>query len=560
MSSPHVPEDPGAVLWDVAVIGTGMGGATTGYELARLGHRVLFVEKGLFLHQALLSTARPGADAGPAPGARLTTADEASEEVRLNSGSWPRRLQGRTSFGEIEFFAPLGCGSGGSTAIYSAALERFCPSDFAPKANFPDARDSTLPEKWPVSYEDLRPYYERAEELFRVRGTRDPLHPHGESRLRPPPPLSPRDQHLHDSFGRLGLHPYRSHVGCEFVDGCTDCVGGPCLRSCKNDAARICILPAIEKFGASLLPQCEVVRLEAGAMEVTQIRCRWKDKDLSIKAKIIVLAAGAYMTPVLLLNSRSVQWPNGLANRSGLVGRNLMLHVSDFFAVRPLGRFSDAGPHKSLALNDFYFAEGEKLGTFQTAGAAVAIGQIMQYMRDVAEKDPAWWRKLASPRPKWWRKVSSPAVRLVAAMMYHLFNFKNAAVWANIIEDLPYHDNRVIADPNASNGMRFEYRYPEELRKRVRSFRKRLAEALRPHRLIVLSGDNNLNYGHVCGTCRFGDDPRTSVLDRNNRAHDLTNLYVVDASFFPTSGGTNPSLTIAANALRVAAAMHERLG
>jgi choline dehydrogenase-like flavoprotein len=108
--------------------------------------------------------------------------------------------------------------------------------------------------------------------------------------------------------------------------------------------------------------------------------------------------------------------------------------------------------------------------------------------------------------------------------------------------------------------MRFEYRYTEELKSRVQSLRRRLAKALGPHRMIVLSGENNINYGHVCGTCRFGDDPEASVLDKNNRAHDLSNLYIVDASFFPSSGGTNPSLTIAANALRVAEAIHRQLG
>ena len=108
--------------------------------------------------------------------------------------------------------------------------------------------------------------------------------------------------------------------------------------------------------------------------------------------------------------------------------------------------------------------------------------------------------------------------------------------------------------------MHFEYRYSEELRERTRLYRKRLAAVLKPHhRIMVLTGENNLNFGHTCGTCRFGDDPATSVLDRNNRAHDVENLYVTDASFFPSSGGTNPSLTIAANALRVADAIHRQL-
>ena len=549
----YVPEDPAGIEWDVAVIGTGMGGGTAGYELARLGRKVLFIEKG---------TSFPGNREGGRRGDGRSRSGDISDDVpaaRLAGGKWPERLQARTSFGASEFFAPLGCGVGGTTALYAAALERFSPADFQPRVNYPGNPDATLPEKWPVSYDEMRPYYRRAEELFRVSGTPDPLDEGGESPLRAPPALSPRDQHLHDSFQKLGLHPYRIHAGYEFVDGCTGCAAGPCSRGCKSDTARICVLPALERFGASLLPGCEALRLEAGKERVKRIHCRWNGKDVAIRAKMVALAAGAYMSPVLLLNSMAADWPAGLANRSGLVGRNLMLHVSDYFAVAPMENLSAAGPQKSLALNDFYFAGGEKLGTFQTAGAALELGQIMQYLRDLAERDPAWWRKFASPRPIWWRKLCSPVVRIAALLAYHSMNFKNAAIWASIIEDLPYHDNRVVTDPQAKNGMRIEYRYPEELKERVRSFRRKLAKALGSHRMIVLSGENNLNYGHVCGTCRFGDDPRTSVLDRNNRAHDVSNLYVVDASFFPSSGGTNPSLTIAANALRVARAMHEQL-
>jgi choline dehydrogenase-like flavoprotein len=562
ISSPYIPEDPGAIEWDVAVIGTGMGGAVAGYGLAKLGRRVLFIEKGLLLHGKF-----QGQDAGSVKldesllaQAQLSDSADERPEARLRTGQWPLRLQGKTSFGKLEFFAPLGCGSGGSTSLYAAGLERFFPVDFRPRANFPDVKDSTLPENWPITYEDLLPFYTQAEELFRVRGTQDPLAQGEGAMLREPPGLSPRDQHFFESFGRLGLHPYRVHVGFEFVEGCAECAGGLCPRGCKNDSGRICLLPAMEKYGASILPQCEVLRLDSGKSEVREIRCRRNGGELSIRAKMVVLAAGAFMTPVLLLNSKSDAWPDGLANRSGLVGRNLMLHASDFIAVKPTKRLSPVGPQKSLAFNDFYCSEGEKLGTFQTAGAAVSPGQIMQFMRDVAERDPTWWKKLASPKPVWWRKLSSPVVRLIALAAYYLFNFKNAAVWASIIEDLPYYDNRVIADPHARNGMRFEYRYTEELKSRVQSLRRRLAKALGPHRMIVLSGENNINYGHVCGTCRFGDDPEASVLDKNNRAHDLSNLYIVDASFFPSSGGTNPSLTIAANALRVAEAIHRQLG
>ncbi len=540
------PTDPESVLWDVVVVGTGMGGATAGFQLAKGGRKVLFIEKGRFLQGAERSASVEAAPPSSAGGA----------DARLRSGLWPEPLEGNTTFGRTVFFAPLGCGTGGSTLLYAAGLERFAPEDFEPRRHHPQATESTLPDRWPVSYSELEPYYEQAERLYRVRGTPDPLRTGGGSSLLEPPPLSPRDQHLLESFQQRGLHPYRIHVGCEFVGGCDMCTSGPCPRACKSDAARICLLPALERYGASLLPECEVVRLEADRNGVTAAQCRVDGRLLSIRARTFVLAAGAYMTPVLLLNSKSEAWPNGLANASGLVGRNLMFHVSDFIAVAPTRPLSGEGPLKSLALNDFYISHGAKLGTFQTLGASIVPGQIMQYMRDVAERESTWWKKLASPRPAWWRKLSSPVVRLVALFMFHALNLKHASIWATIIEDLPYRDNRIVADPTSRNGMRFEYRYADELTRRVQISRETLAQKLAPHRLIVLSKGNNLNFGHVCGTCRFGDDPTESVLDKNNRAHGVPNLYVVDASFFPSSGGTNPSLTIAANALRVADLIH----
>lgn len=553
-SASFEPEDPEGTEWDVVVVGTGMGGSTIGYALAGRGYRVLFVEKG-----RLLQAHAAGADALPAlrQGGLSSDPGEATQE-RLERGHWPLRIEGNTNFGRLEFFAPLGCGTGGTTSLFGAALERFRPIDFEPRASFTSAKDSTLPERWPISYDELRPYYERAELLFRVRGSADPLAP-DQPALRQPPPLSERDQHFLDSFARLGLHPYRIHVGCEYRPGCTECGGEVCPKACKSDAAQVCLLPALQERGARLLTECEVVGIDAGPSMVQALRCSRGGRSLRIGGKVIILAAGAYMTPTLLLKSASSTWPDGVGNRSGLVGRNLMVHVADYIALTPLERLSSVGPQRSLALNDFYEAQGEKLGSFQAVGMQISPGQVMQYIRYVAERDPRWWAFLARPRPYWWRKVSSPVIRLIALVMYHAFNFKNAAIWGQVVEDLPYYDNRIVVDPKAKNGFRFEYRYTDELKARVLSFRRRLAKAIAPHRAIVLSGENNLNFGHVCGTCRFGDDPSSSVLNRDNRSHDIDNLYVVDASFFPSSGGTNPSLTIAANALRVADVIDRQL-
>jgi choline dehydrogenase-like flavoprotein len=230
-----------------------------------------------------------------------------------------------------------------------------------------------------------------------------------------------------------------------------------------------------------------------------------------------------------------------------MVGRNLMFHTSDMIAINPRRPLSGAGPKKAISVNDFYLAGDTKLGTLQSVGVPVTRGWVLHFLRSRIETDPRWWRYL-----------TRPLLRFGAPMAAHYF--RTAAVFATIVEDLPYFENRVLLDPSAPNGMRFEYNYPDELRARNHMFRRALIQLLKPrHEVFVLTNDNNINYGHVCGTCRFGSDPATSVLDRNNRAHEIENLYVVDGSFFPSSGGTNPGLTIAANALRVAQSINATL-
>ena len=199
-----------------------------------------------------------------------------------------------------------------------------------------------------------------------------------------------------------------------------------------------------------------------------------------------------------------------------------------------------------IAGNDFYVHEGRKLGNLQSVGIAVSTGVVLAHLRAVVDKDPGRWLKL-----------TRPFLRLAAVLGARYF--RDAVTFGAIIEDLPYLENRIVPDPSAPNGMRFEYTYKGELRERNALFRRLLRERLGRRRVVCLTRESNLNFGHPCGTCRFGDDPAASVLDRDNRAHGVGNLFVVDASFFPSSGGTNPSLTIAANALRAAEAIDRQL-
>jgi len=552
------PAGCAAIRWDVVVVGSGMGGATLGYELARMGRRVLFIEKGSFLHAGF--RAAPAGIAGSVVGSLAKQATPNTDEAQfLAQGRWPHRARAIMNIGKLEFRVPVGCTSGGSSAFYAAALERFSPADFSPAASFRGVAGSALPEHWPISYQELEPFYEQAETLFRVRGAPDPLHAGSPSRLLEPPALNPRDQNLLEDLQARGLHPYRVHVGCDFIAGCDGCPHGPCERGCKQDSAWACLIPALQKYHALMLPDCEVQRLEADASAVHQLVCLHAGTELRIQAQIVVLAAGAFATPSLLLRSRSAHWPDGIGNHFDLVGRHLMFHGGNLVALSPSRSLDHSGIQKTLALNDFYSVEGEKLGTFQTLGVSLDIGHIMLYLRESAELSTAWWKGLFSPRPVWWRKLTSPFVRLGAMVYFYLYNFKHASVWVSIIEDLPYRHNRVYPDPKNSQNIVIEYEYSTDLKERVARFRAMLTKALGSLRFMVLSTGDKIDYPHVCGTCRFGDDSETSVLDRNCRVHDVANLYVVDASFFPSSGGTNPSLTIAANALRVAQHIHSLL-
>ncbi len=524
--------------WDLIVIGTGMAGATFGHALAKGGLRVLFCEMGrslfdtperfLGVHAETLFD-RPEV---PQPKHRdlLLATGRYFGEVLDVSRRRPTR--------HVPF---IGAGTGGSSALYGGALERFFPEDFEPMAQHPGAADSTLPERWPISYGELEPFYAEAERLYRVRGTRDPLRTAGSSgTLMEPPPLSAAGGELFEFFAARGLHPYRLPQACEFVDGCDGCQGFLCPKECKNDSARICLGPALSEHGAALLDECEVVRLEAPGDAVTGVVCRRAGREITLRGELVVLAAGALETPRLLLGSASERWPDGLANGSGLIGRNLMRHYVDLYAVRTVEREDLPGNHKELAFNDLYAGGGDKLGTVQSFGALPPREVVLTELRARLEDMGLRWLAPLFP-------LALPV------LVPYLASLRRRVVLATVMEDLPFADNRVIpaADGQGRVAIRYSVREPE--RRRIAAFRARVRELLRPYRFdLIKQAESNERLAHACGTCRFGDDPETSALDRWNRAHELRNLYVLDASFFPSSGGTNPALTIAANALRVA--------
>lgn len=528
------PQDAAGHLWDVIVIGTGAGGATAGFNLARSGRSVLFVERGKLLHR----------DPTVAKGVPFSRTGD--PETELDHGWWPGVFHFQEEDGAAlqPIKPPVGAGAGGSTARFGAVMDRFRPQDFTPRRFFPGAPDASLPDAWPVSYEEMIPFYERAESLYRVRGTQDPLASSG-SELAEPPPPSDREIAVFDALKAVGLNPYRLHCAVERVPGCIGCPGMLCPHACRNDAARICLYPALDCYGAKILSNCRAVRLEEKNRVVEQVICERDRQPIALRARAFVLAANAFLTPALLQRSANERFPDGLANSSGLVGRNLMLHANNhlFVGLKPPRRDLSLDMNHGLSLNDFYIYNGMKLGNFHAHAVTDHDSLVMFLAQSYRGLNLLPGRLLS-------QIASATGSSLRRSWM----------VFAAIVEDLPYPANRVIAKPGAEAEIVYTYRYPDELRYRAQMMSDGFTSAVAPVLDVrPMQPVGALNGSHVCGTCRFGDDPRTSVLDRDNRAHDLDNLFVLDASFFPSSGGINPSLTIVANSLRASEVLAGRL-
>ena len=526
-------QEAAAVRWDVIVIGAGMGGSALAHALAEQGRRVLVVEKGL----------------GAVTESRDISAQADDPALRESIGRWPDRLSGRVDGTQFDFHAPLGTGAGGSTVLYAAALDRFRPSDLAPRPH-PDG--GTL--EWPLSYAALEPHYRRAEALLGVSGQPDPLANPEAGRFEgpEPPPAGARDGWLLQRLAGAGLHPYRLHSGYRFVPGCGPCLGRACLRDCRRGAANSFLAPAIATGHVALLAQAHVLQINADAGRVQSVRVRMGGAAeqggavFDLTADAFALAAGAYFSPVLLLRSKSEHWPEGLGNRHDQVGRHLMFHAGRSLAMwAPRGLTND-GPGKSIVFRDFYDHPAGKFGEVQSTGAQARYGNILYALR--LQLDTSALSKVPLMR-QFLRIPAFAAARLLG----------QAAVFELILEDLPYAQNRVLLDDTTPSGMRFDYSFSDELRARYARYSAEVSRALKGIRHIYLTHKLTLNYGHPTGTCRLGHDPQSSVADGSGAVHGLANLFIADGSFMPSSGGTNPSLTIAAHGLRVGGIMADRL-
>ena len=504
--------------WDVIVIGTGIGGGTAGRALAEAGLKTLFVEKGPAGHRAERTPLNP---------------EIFLPEARSARGFWPGQLVARENGHESRFYGPIGAGLGGSSAFYAATLERPEPHDLDDSTERPHPTGG-----WPVSYAGFAPYLARAEALYMVSG--EP-HCDGQS-LRPPPPATAADATIMSRLRARGLSPYHLHSAIARVEGCLDCAGHKCPLPCKMDGRSAGVEPALATGNAALMDRTEVTRLVSDGSRITHIEARCDGESLRLTARHILLAGGAFGSPRLCLASASEAAPQGIANSSGLVGRGLMFHLNEMFAVWP--GLDDPAPSKAIGLRDLNYLDGQRLGMVQAMGISASYGEIAFYLKQLVARSRLRHIPLAAPLS-----------RIPAALAARLLG--SARIMVGLLEDLAYDENRVLPPDPGSDDIAFEYTIHPELLARRRAFRHAISRAFRGQRRLFLSHSPDLNYGHPSGTMRFGHDPAKSVLDTHGRSHDLQNLWVADAGFMPTSMGVNPSLAIAAQALRTAEAITE---
>lgn len=532
--------------WDYIIVGTGMGGATLGHSLARSGSSVLFLEKGRSNLASLPEETPPSADDYAENFFAHRAAPSVQEaDILASAGRYSSEIDDITGGKQRAFIPFIGSGTGGSTALYGMALERFFAADFTPGQFHAPAEGSSVPDAWPVTLSELLPHYRDAEQLFHVRGADDPLRATADFDYLPTAPLSPPNQALRDFLANKGLHPYQLPMACEQLTDCRTCQSFLCSKGCKNDSGRICLEPAIAEYGAKLLSQCEVLRVEASSSSVSRLVCRHQGRELRLQAHNYVIAAGALETPRLLLNSANADWPEGLANRSGLVGRNLMRHYIDLYALFTGQAIERDSRVKELAFNDLYQNDGVKLGSVQSFGFLPPAPILVEEMT-------ADLRHQGGPLAAGLFTLIKPLARFGLKQL-----FSRALILATTMEDLPYEDNRVTLsekkDQAGRRRLQLHYAISEAEQTRIDSMRAAMKDLLHPKRYMLLKqADSNQRIAHVCGTCRFGDDPASSVCDSNHKAHGLSNLYIADSSVFPSSGGINPSLTIAALSLRLA--------
>lgn len=531
--------------WDYVILGTGMGGGTIGHALAKTGKSILYLEAGYSLADKL-NTIR-----GKFPDKQLRSfaaLDKHDQEVLKKAGRYHEYFIDKSENSQHPFIPLLGAGVGGSSLLYGAALERFFPDDFKATKYFGGLVGSSTVD-WPFGYEDLKSYYDQAETMYRVVGQADPLRSAYQSSSFTNLDLSASSKKILDNWHSKGLHPYRLPIGHKLLPDakCPCCQAFICEFEEKSTSANCGVYDSLKFSQVKILTETKVINFSSTFNSVTEVNCLYKNTTpISIKGKIFILATGAIQSPAILLRSKNKFWPLGLANNSTQVGKNLSRHFMDLCMVE-MDLPKNHNFLKELALNDFYFYQGTKLGTIQSLGNPPSVVTTLFEMYHQHYLSNHFLEKAYYLFVK---NFGQWKIRSV---------FENNVCMAMIMDDVSYPDNYVSLSADGKQ-IEIHYRLREEAKQRLKKFRELTRKSFSPFRTKIYSqAENNQRLAHASGTCRMGNDPSISVVDKNNKAHGLDNLYIVDASFFPSGSGINPALTIAANALRVAAHLEPTL-
>ncbi|MGB7376382.1 MAG: GMC family oxidoreductase [Rivularia sp. (in: cyanobacteria)] len=488
--------------YDVIIIGTGAGGGTLARKLAPTGKKILVLEQGDFLEKE---------------SSQLVDVEVFKKESFHAPEQWYEE-------DGDSFYPQTSYSVGGNTKIYSGVLQRMREKDFEKVQH----QDGFSPE-WEVKYKDFEPYYTEAEKLYQVHGKAgDDLTEPARSEDFPLPTVDsePQIEDICTRISKQGLNPAYLPIG----------VG----KQGRTDSEDTGISPTLQKYdNVTLKTQAKVLCLltNPSGKEIKAVEVRIGKQSYLFAADIIVLSCGAINSAALLLRSANEKHPEGLANSSDLVGRNLIKQLMTTL-VQITNTPNSGLFQRTRYINDFYWGDENfpyPMGHIQNSGGI---------LQDVIFSE-------------------SPPLLSVAAKLMPEFGLKQLAKrsigWWLQSEDLPSPKNRVrvkgaklYLDYTANNieaHDRLVYRWIDVL------------NSIDGKQKIYPRGETPIEVvAHQAGTCRFGADMRTSVLDLNCRTHDIDNLYVVDSSFFPSISATSPALTVIANALRVGEHLIDRLG
>jgi choline dehydrogenase-like flavoprotein len=509
--------------WDAVVIGSGFGGAMVAHRLVAAGARVLMIERGDWV-------ARGEAAWLPESSLELTPHYSKDSPYRCEIGGYTPVIGGYSCVG-------------GPSVFYGCVSFRFREQDFEGDPGVVEGSGAA----WPFRYPDIEPFYSEAERLLGVAGD-DAGDPTAPPRSAPfpqaPSPLAPISSRIAGAAEGLGLHPFRLPLAINHGElegrgrciGCRTCDTFACAIEAKNDVATTMIRPLLAR-GMTLWTNTVVTRLELDGRRIAAVHIHRKDtgEDATVRGDRVVVAAGALGTPHLLLASKLDE----VSPARSAVGRYLMRHDNAMvFGFYPSKPDKEHVFHKQVALNDWYFGDP---GARDVAGMT-KLGGVQQVMTPPREL-------VKAHLPRGTKTVVSAFTEQLTGLLC-------------IAEDQPRIDNGVTVDWDQRDRfglpqLVIRSGYSDRDRRAVKALVRRAKRVLRRSGAWFFHTHAIKTFSHAAGSVRMGVDAATSPLDEHCRYRGVDNLWVTDGSALPMSAGVNPSLTIAANALRVAGSIAE---